>query len=90
MRLEDYDGEIHLGVRPEHIGLCAPDQGSGVADVRLVEPLGAETLVHLVVGDRNVVARVPGLPDFRPGDRVGVTLDRHHLHLFDAEGVRLG
>ncbi len=90
VRLEDYDGEVHLGVRPEHIGLCGPDQGSGVATVRLVEPLGAETLVHLVVGDHTVVARVAGLPDFRAGDRVGVTLDRHHLHLFDAAGARLG
>jgi multiple sugar transport system ATP-binding protein len=90
VKLEDYDGEIHLGVRPEHVGLCAPDQGTGVADIRVVEPLGADTLVHLIVGDHKVVARVAGLPDFRPGDRVGVTLDRHHLHLFDAAGARLG
>src|SRR5713226_2409835 len=48
--LEDYEGEIHLGVRPEHVGLCAPDQGTGVADVRVVEQLGAETLVYLDAG----------------------------------------
>jgi multiple sugar transport system ATP-binding protein len=88
--LEDYEGEIHVGVRPEHVGLCAPDQGAGVAEVRVVEPLGAETLVYLDAGGQPLVARVAGFADLRPGDKIGVTLDRHHLHLFDAAGARLG
>jgi ABC-type sugar transport system ATPase subunit len=87
--LEDYEGEIHLGVRPEHVGLCAPDQGTGMADVGVVEPLGAETLVHLDAGGQRLVARVAGFADLRSGDRVGVKLDHHHLHLFDAAGARL-
>jgi multiple sugar transport system ATP-binding protein len=87
--LERYEGEIHLGVRPEHISLVAPDQGLGPADVRVVEPLGADTLVRLDAGDQKLVARVPGIPDWRPGDRVGVKLDRQKLHLFDAAGERI-
>src|SRR5438445_420152 len=87
--LEHYEGEIHLGVRPEHVRLCAPDQGSATAEVRVVEPLGADTLIHLDTGGQRVVARVGGFPDFRPGDRVGITLDPQHLHLFDAAGARL-
>ena len=87
--LEHYEGEIHLGVRPEHVRVCAPDQGTATAEVRLVEPLGADTLIHLDTGGQRVIARVAGLPDFRPGDPVGVTLDRNQLHLFDAGGVRL-
>jgi ABC-type sugar transport system ATPase subunit len=88
--LEHYEGEIHLGVRPEHVRLSAPDQGTVTAEVRVVEPLGADTLIHLDTGAQRVVARVRGFPDFRPGDRVGVTLDGRHLHLFDAAGARLG
>lgn len=88
--LERYEGEIHLGVRPEHVGLVDPDQGLGPADVRVVEPLGAETLVRLDAGGQLLVARVPGLRDFRPGDRVGVKVDRQHVHLFDAAGDRIG
>lgn len=88
--LERYEGEIHLGVRPEHVGLVDPDQGLGPADVRVVEPLGAETLVRLDAGGQVLVARVPGLRDFRPGDRVGVKVDRQHVHLFDAAGERIG
>ena len=87
--LERYEGEIHLGVRPEHVGLVDPDQGLGPADVRVVEPLGAETVVRLDAGGQPLVARVPGLRDFRPGDRVGVKIDRQHIHLFDAAGERI-
>jgi ABC-type sugar transport system ATPase subunit len=87
--LERYEGEIYLGVRPEQVSLVAPDQGVGTADVRSVEPLGADTLVRMDAGGQPLVARVSGIPDLRPGDRVGVKLDRRQLHLFDAAGVRL-
>jgi len=88
--LERYEGEIHLGVRPEHVGLCAPNQGVATLRVRAVEPLGPDTLVRLDASGQALVARVPGIPNLRPGDRVGVKLDRQHLHLFDAAGARLG
>ncbi len=87
--LERYEGEIYLGVRPEHVSLVAPDQGTGAADVRGVEPLGPDTLVRLDAGGQPLVARVQGIPDLRPGDRVGVKLDRRQLHLFDPAGARL-
>ena len=87
--LERYEGEIYLGVRPEHVSLVAPDQGIGTADVRGVEPLGPDTLVRLDAGGQPLVARVHGISDLRAGDRVGVKLDRRQLHLFDAAGARL-
>ncbi len=87
--LERYEGEIYLGVRPEHVSLVAPDQGTGPADVRGVEPLGPDTLVRLDAGGQPLVARVHGISDLRAGDRVGVKLDRRQLHLFDAAGARL-
>jgi alpha-glucoside transport system ATP-binding protein len=87
--LEHYEGEIHLGVRPEHVGVVAPDRGLGAAEVRGVEPLGADTLIRIHVGEQPLVARVHGMSDLRPGDRVGVKLDRARLHLFDAAGARL-
>src|SRR5438046_10591686 len=41
--LEHYEGEIHLGVRPEHGSLWGGDQGVGNGDGAAVEPVGAET-----------------------------------------------
>jgi multiple sugar transport system ATP-binding protein len=87
--LERYEGEIQLGVRPEHVSLVGPDQGVGIAEVRAIEPLGADTLIRLDAGGQPLVARVRGIPDWRPGDRVGVRLEGQHLHLFDAAGQRL-
>ena len=88
--LEHYEGEIHVGVRPEHVTLGAANPETGSLEVRAVEPLGPETLVYLDASGQTLVARVHGIPNLRRGDRVGVTLDRSRLHLFDAAGERLG
>src|SRR6266511_3233416 len=87
--LTEYEGQLFLGVRPEHVGLCAVDKGAGNGDVLMVEPRGNETIVHLNVGGQPLVARLPGLVDVQLGTRVGVKLDRRQLHLFDAAGVRI-
>jgi ABC-type sugar transport system ATPase subunit len=85
----DYFGEIQLGIRPEHVGLCGVDQGVGNAAVLVVELLGSETLVHLDAEGLEVVARLPGLVELSVGELVGVKLDRRRLHFFDAAGARL-
>jgi multiple sugar transport system ATP-binding protein len=87
--LPTYEGQVQIGVRPEHVGVCGGDQGVGNGDILVVEPLGNETVVHLNAGGQPLVARLPGLVDVQVGTRVGVKLDRHHLHLFDAGGVRI-
>ncbi len=83
-------GSVLLGVRPEHVELELPGIGVGDAEVRVVEPLGSDTLVHLDAGGVALVAKVQGIPLVRAGDRVGVRIDAGQLHLFDAAGARLG
>src|SRR3989442_417421 len=87
--LEHYEGEIELGVRPEHVTLSPPEKGLGSAEILIVEPHGPETLVHLDAGGQTLVARLPGLLEVRVGDRVGVKLDKRHFHFFDASGAPL-
>src|SRR5205807_2768949 len=74
--LEHYEGEIHLGVRPEYVSLCGEDQGMGNVDIVVVEPLGAETLVHLAAGGQSLIARLPGLVELGVGGSVGGELGR--------------
>jgi hypothetical protein len=45
--------------------------------------------VHLNAGGQPLIARLPGLVDVQVGTRVGLKVDRRHLHLFDASGVRI-
>ena len=76
--LPTYEGQVHIGVRPEHVGLCGVNQGVGTGDILACN-----------AGGQALVARLPGLVDVQVGTRVGVKFDRHHLHLFDAGGVRI-
>lgn len=85
------DGTFLLGVRPEDLLI----RGSGttedsVADgvVTFTEPLGSETLLHVHVGEADLVSRVPGPPpaDVSDGRTVAIGLRPNCAHLFDHDG----
>ena len=85
------DGTYLLGVRPED--LLIHDSGTteeSVADgvVTFTEPLGSETLLHVCVGEANLVSRVPGPPpaDVSDGRTVAIGLRPNCAHLFDYDG----
>jgi multiple sugar transport system ATP-binding protein len=73
------DGTV-AGVRPEHVAVG----GEGApAEVTLVEPVGSEAFVHLLVDGHELVARVDAAARPRPGDELRVRGTT--VHLFDAE-----
>jgi multiple sugar transport system ATP-binding protein len=82
-------GEAILGIRPESMfvdeeGASADAPGVIEAGVDLIEPLGAETLVHLTVGEDQLVARVAGAAGVDAGQKVRLRLGPSGVHLFDA------
>jgi len=88
--LREYDGRIQIGIRPEHVSIVPQGAGVGDAVVRLTEPSGADTLVHLDAGGLRVTARIPGLPPIAAGVIVGLGFDPAQIHCFDSSGIRLG
>ena len=77
---------LKLGVRPENLRFVRQEGDTDLpAEVLLLEPLGAETLVTLKVGNGELIARGPA--DFRlpTGTPVTLHLQPLHLHLFHAE-----
>ena len=87
---------IVLGIRPEHI-TCAPPPprtpgGRTVqAVVELVQPLGAETCLHLAGHTRSFIARVPAAHPARPDEQLSLRFDLRHAHFFDpVSGVAIG
>ena len=79
------NGELILGVRPEHASLD-PNAGAGwPLRVEMIEMLGAERLVHGRIGDAPFTLR---LDSTQPPPRVGDPLLLHpaprQLHWFDA------
>ena len=84
--------EVMVGIRPEHITLAPIGQGIA-ARVDLVEHLGNEQIVHLLLaGEERLVARLGADgPRPRAGEAVGLSWPADRIHLFraDAAGTRL-
>jgi multiple sugar transport system ATP-binding protein len=89
------NGEVVVGVRPEHLYLSAQgsDRVSATIDavVDLVEYLGNETHVTFSRGDTTLVARLDAREKLKLAETVPLTVLLDNLHLFDREsGRRLG
>jgi multiple sugar transport system ATP-binding protein len=84
-RLRSAGGKAVLGIRPEHFAV-APDVAKGMpVAVKLVEPLGSDTLIHFDLAGASAIARVD--PALRPrvGDRLALSPQPGKTHLFDAD-----
>jgi sn-glycerol 3-phosphate transport system ATP-binding protein len=81
---------VLFGIRPEHLEPCTEAEAKLVADIDLIEPLGADTLVHghLAQGAR-IAVRLHASFDARAG-KLPLRYEAAHAHYFDAEsGARL-
>jgi multiple sugar transport system ATP-binding protein len=83
------DRPVIFGIRPEAVHdsltVASPDPGR-TAEVRVevAEPMGSETLLYLDTGATSFIARVSPTDRFDAGQKVQVTLDLAHAHVFDA------
>ena len=88
-RLASAEGPVILGVRPQHLGVCAPDAaGALTGEIVTVEFLGHEVNLHVRIGSQTLVAVAPTEALFtRPerGDRIGLRPDSQRMHLFDTK-----
>jgi ABC-type sugar transport system ATPase subunit len=85
-------GAVTLGIRPEDFLLEGPDTpGTIGAQVTLIEPMGADTLIFCLIDGRlEVSVRLPRHIRIADGDNLRLKLRRDSLHLFDPEsGQRL-
>jgi multiple sugar transport system ATP-binding protein len=78
--------KLKFGIRPENITLARQNDSDLeiAAEVSLLEPLGAETLVLLKIGNTEMTARCNAAFRDRPGTKLAVHMNPSHLHLFDA------
>ncbi|TMH25513.1 MAG: sn-glycerol-3-phosphate import ATP-binding protein UgpC [Betaproteobacteria bacterium] len=82
---------VLLGIRPEHLEPCAVAEAMLNADIDLIEPLGADTLVygHLDGQGTRIAARLHGSATARAG-RLPLRYRPDDAHYFDAaSGTRL-
>jgi multiple sugar transport system ATP-binding protein len=83
---EPFDGDMVLGVRPEHIRLS--DAAGYRAEVEAVEYLGTTQIVSLKAANGEVKARTPSDQPARVGETVGLEFDGRTVTLFDNQTGR--
>jgi multiple sugar transport system ATP-binding protein len=78
---------VTLGIRPRSFEL-APPEGSNVlhATVDLIEPMGAEMLLHLVRHGTDLRCVVPHTTRVAMGEALGIRCKPGQLHVFDETG----
>lgn len=92
----DYIGkEVLVGIRPEHLHdeamyLESMSESIVEANVDLVEMLGAETFLYMVIegATSTVTARVNARSKTKTGDVIKIAIDTNKIHLFDKETER--
>jgi ABC-type sugar transport system ATPase subunit len=84
-------GTIHLGIRPEHMGLRPAGQGQMAATVLLRETLGGDAYLYVrSKAGQQLVVRAEGDTALDHGAEVGLDLPAARLHHFAADGRSLG
>jgi multiple sugar transport system ATP-binding protein len=89
---------LDLGIRPEHILINEPQEQEEenhtqlVVEVKIVEPLGRETLIRVALPRSTTLLNIQtgGNVRLRPGDRLSLQLDLNQLFVFDPKtGIRI-
>ena len=86
LTLPAHEGRVLVGLRPHDL-VVSDATGAGLSAsgvVEAVEPLGSETLVHVMIGKALVTATAPGRVVPAVGSTVSVHADPGALYLFDA------
>jgi len=79
--------QFTLGIRPEDIQLSPNGKFSG--EIRITEPLGVETVVHIQANSGEILCLASGLVQLKPGDQVRFDINLNRLHFFDPQGDRI-
>ncbi len=88
--LDAAPGPLTLGIRPEHLRVGPSAHADAAATVELVEPLGADTLIHIRLdGGLGVVARADGAVNFAAPAPAALDWPADQVHLFDTQGRRI-
>ncbi|MCV3738977.1 sn-glycerol-3-phosphate ABC transporter ATP-binding protein UgpC [Rhizobium sp. TRM96647] len=80
-----------LGIRPEDLVRCSPEDAWFTGDLAVVERLGSQTYGYVEIGEsRMLTVEFPREAEIRVGERIHVRGNATGTHLFDgASGLRL-
>jgi len=81
------NADVMLGIRPEDLALADSDDDKRNLTTKLVEHLGADTLVHGHFGENqtDMTIRLAGIQNFHTGEVLPLHIEPDKIHLFDPE-----
>jgi len=83
----DLDGDLTLGIRPEHVSIAEePGDHTITGSAVVTELLGDAKVVHVDIGGNEYMAKVSPDYDVEAGETVHLHLDPAEHHLFDGVG----
>jgi multiple sugar transport system ATP-binding protein len=84
------NGDLTLGIRPEHLTVCEVEPEKLSATVRVVEALGSDTYIYadLPTGEQ-IVIRAQSDTRVRRGETIGLHIEKGSEQLFEANGRAL-
>lgn len=84
------DAALQIGIRPEHMVQCAPDQAIVQGQLELVENLGEYALVHMSTANgTEFIVKMEKPPTETKGEVLSLTAKPELVHFFETEsGLR--
>ncbi|MFO1036837.1 MAG: ABC transporter ATP-binding protein [Geminicoccaceae bacterium] len=81
---------VTLGIRPRAFDLASEQElDTLTAEADLIEPMGAETLIHGVEAGRDIRVVVPRQARVQPGNRLHLRPKLGQVHVFAESGARI-
>ncbi len=82
------DGDLQVGLRPEHVRVAHGGEPATTATVELVERLGERSIIYARLKDGlPVTGEDSGISSLKVGDEVGLMIDGAAAHLFGPDGT---
>ena len=83
--------EVEIGLRPEHIRIVDDNSSEThlTGTVNDLEPLGMHTTVGVDLGGVNFFFTVPGVQEFKDGDKIEMHVDAESMIFFDPSTGKL-
>jgi ABC-type sugar transport system ATPase subunit len=84
-----HQGPVTLGIRPEDLVSCSPDEAWFSGELSVAERLGSQTYGYIEIGGgRMLTVEFPRNNAITVGERVHVRGNAAAMHLFDSETER--
>ncbi len=87
---EVQQGEVTIGIRPEHLHINQSGEVQVEGTISLIEYLGSELFVYVgLPNGETMLAQAPGSAKYSRGDKASLSFNAPDAHFFNKDGLRI-